>query len=1043
MNTRLKYIRKLWHYLWISLATLVCILLLLLLVLSKLDFNQFKGEIETTVTEITGRQLKIEGDLQFNLSLHPLIKVEKVSFANAAWSEHTQMVTLGLLQLQIDLLPLFEGKLVVEQLLLEDVNLIAEKNVDGLANWMLEALQSDAAETIEQTIEEKSFEIPFLPVLKDVQLKNIRVAYSDVAVNIETIIKLDELDVSTQKAHDPISFHANGSVNQQPFNFTGNTGFQTRDAASRGLTLQLDANALGITLAVSGQIEQPVAAKGIDIKLSLDAPDLNKTFFSAIGKTLHHFLAKAPDPLPLQFSARLSDSAHGFELNTIKLNLADSDLNGQLSFSNQNSRPRVQADLHSSWININQLLPKQTKQAETKHVKPGNKTMAINLPDTPLPFDLLQTLDAIINFNAKQISAGDFTTKEVTLKATLEKGLLSVEQFDLMLDGAAVRSSLLINSRVKIPETSVNLDIDQLNLGILAKQLKITQLQKGRLRSSVRLKAKGNNIKSVLLSLEGQSKIQLENVQLKQLINNQKHNVVISRFDLDFTSMYAPLEYALTGKVDNEAIALSGKLATPITFLDNNLVALNLRAAALGTKLAVDGNINKPLNAENAVLDVDFTMPNPGATLNRLAQLLPDHEAVNDIPELPVTLHGQLNISSNSYSMTNLQLKVGSNDLSGQVAANTHGKKPDITANLVSKLLDINSLLPPGNKQNNDSQPQRSEQNKDNNNKKLFSKAPLPSLDALNSFNAKVIYKLRKLTANNQSIENISLDLSLKNGQLQLKPLRMDIAKGSIETNLKLSGGENPRLQINIDINLLDYDRLMAMLGTEEYAKGELNANIDLQAKGNSIRALMAGLNGKVRVTAENGLLNSNALQLLSTDVASLIPFTDNSNRQKLRCAVVQFNINNGIAETHAMVLDTGVVSALGTGEINLVNESLAMYIAPRSKSTSVMKLALVPVNIEGSLTSPTITPDLAGSTIGTTKTAANIGLAVATGGISLLAEGVTDKLWEKFVDDTDYCALAMAGEKIVTVRIRLEETEKDDSNATDYIEELDDDDEF
>lgn len=1043
MNTRINGLRKLWHYLWVSLAALVGMLLLLLLVLSNLNFNQFKGEIETAVTEITGRQLEIEGDLQFNLSLHPFIKVEKVSLANAAWSEHPQMITLGLLQLQLDLLPLLKGVLVVDQMILKDVSLIAEKNIEGLANWMLEALQSDETEAIEQTTEVSSFELPLVPVFKDVQFKNIHVDYSDAVANIATRIELDELNASTKATHEPISFQANGTVNQQPFNFTGNTDFQTKDTASRGLILQLDANALGVTLAVSGQIEQPVAAKGVDIEISLDAPDLNKTFFSATGNSLDQLLANVPHPLPLQFSARLADSDHGFELNSIKLMLADSDLNGRLSFSNQADRPRVQADLHSRRLNINQLLPKQTKQAETKQGKSEEKTTTINLSDTTLPFDLLQTLDATINYNAKQISAGDLSPEEVTLKASLDNGLLKVEHLNLILNDAPIRSSLLINSRVKTPETSVNLDIDQLNLGVLAKQLKIRQVQKGRLQSSVKLKAKGNSIKTILLSLEGQSKIQLENVQLKQLINNKNHNIVISRFDLGFTSMNTPLEYAFTGKVDNETISLSGTLATPITFLNNNLVELNLSAAALGTKLAIDGNINKPLNAKNAVVDINFTMPKPRTTLNRLAQLLPDLETANDIPELPVMLQGQLNISPNSYSMNNLQLNVGSNDLTGQVTANTHGSKPEIKAKLVSKHLDFDSLLPPDNGQSKNSQSTQSEQNKDNTNRKLFSKDPLPSLDALNSLNATVLYKLKKLTVNDQSIENISLDLSLQNGQLQLKPLRMDIAKGTIETNMKLSGGEIPRLQINIGIDLLDYDRLMAMLDTEEYAIGELNADIGLQAKGNSISALMAGLNGKVRVTTENGLLNSKALQFLSTDTVSLIPFTDKSDRQKLRCAVIQFNINDGIAETHAMVLDTGIVSALGTGNINLANESLALYVAPRSKSTSVMKLAMVPVNIEGSLASPTITPDIAGSTISTTKTATNIGLAVATGGISLLAEGMTDKLWKQFVDDTDYCALAMTGEKIVPVRIKLKKTEEDDSDAADYIEEFDDDDEF
>ncbi len=235
----------------------------------------------------------------------------------------------------------------------------------------------------------------------------------------------------------------------------------------------------------------------------------------------------------------------------------------------------------------------------------------------------------------------------------------------------------------------------------------------------------------------------------------------------------------------------------------------------------------------------------------------------------------------------------------------------------------------------------------------------------------------------------------------------------------------------------------MAMIGTEEYAKGYLDAEIHLQSTGDSVSDLMAGLNGKIRITTEDGYMNKQAMQLLSKDLSSLIPFTDKSDKQEIRCAVIDFNVNNGIAETHALLIDTGIVSALGSGKIDLATETLSLYIDPRSKRTSVMKLALFPLNVEGSLASPSITPDAVGSTLSTTRTATTIGVAFATAGISLVVEGLTDKLWEQYIDDTDYCALALAGEKVVPKLIELKDKDKDpekNENDLDSIEELDDD---
>jgi len=58
-------------------AAFVGLLLTLLVVLNNIDLNRFNPFIENKVTEYTGRQFKINGDLQLHLSLNPSLIIKK------------------------------------------------------------------------------------------------------------------------------------------------------------------------------------------------------------------------------------------------------------------------------------------------------------------------------------------------------------------------------------------------------------------------------------------------------------------------------------------------------------------------------------------------------------------------------------------------------------------------------------------------------------------------------------------------------------------------------------------------------------------------------------------------------------------------------------------------------------------------------------------------------------------------------------------------------------------------------------------------------
>lgn len=1039
------------------------LILMLPVILNNIDLNQYKATIESRVTELTGRQLKIDGDLQLKLSLQPFIRIEKVSFGNASWSKQPQMLALDVLQLQVELLPLLKKQLVIEQLKLRGVVLIVETNVNGQLNWLLENFVNDEAEPDETATESNAFELPLKPVLKQVEFDDINIHYADAEAEIETSINVVMLSLSNQTISEPFSFLANGMINRHPFDINGETKFQSNalsnssemhevDQASEinALSVKLNANAIGATLSANGVINLSEADNDIDIETSLAVPDLDKTFSDATGKSLDQLSINTAKPVPLKFSARVTGRGDFYKLHNIKLQLADSDLDGEVSWIDHSERPEIKAKLHSKKININQLLTKTSKQAadkqagkqaskqaSSKKTKSADTKVAIELPDTPLPFELLESLDANIHYSAGQILADDLDARAINLSAVLQTGKLQIKRLDFNRDKATVRSRISVDSQSKTPAVSASINIKKLELAPIATGYIPKQLQPGRLTTAIKLKARGDNVRSLLLSLHGKSHIQLEQIKASQQIDNKQYDFYIEKLDLNFTSMNAPLEYAMKGSVDKEKLSLSGDLTTLTSLLNNSATNISLKSDALGTVLSIDSRIEKPLIADAANIDVALTIPRLEKTITRLTRVLPSLKIDTHIPDLPVRLNTHLNISADDFSAKNIKLNIGKSDLTGEVDVNIKEKKPVITANLSSKLLDIDSLLPPRNKQNSVNK-QKPEQEKAGTGSRLFSTEPLPHLDALNSFNATIHYKLKKLTANNEKIQNISLDLVLDEGELRIDPLTLDLAEGTYRARLKLSQDVNLRLQLDLNAkaNKLSYDRLMAMTGTEEYAKGYLNAEIRLQGTGRSVSDLMAGLNGKIRITTEDGQMNKQAMQLLSKDLSSLIPFTDKSNKQKIRCAVIDFNINNGVAETHALLIDTGIVSALGSGKIDLATEKLSLYIDPRTKRTSLMKLALIPLNVTGSLTSPSINPDAVGSTLSTTRTATTIGIAVATGGISLIAEGLTDDLWKKYIDDTDYCALGLAGEKVIPVLKGHEESEDD----VDYIEELDDD---
>jgi len=101
------------------------------------DLGVFKPQVERFVTEQTGRKFSIDGDFHVDLARHSSVVAEHVRFQNADWADQTDMVTVGRVEVRLDLWSVFSGPIVIELIDVDDASISLVSPEVGEANWVL------------------------------------------------------------------------------------------------------------------------------------------------------------------------------------------------------------------------------------------------------------------------------------------------------------------------------------------------------------------------------------------------------------------------------------------------------------------------------------------------------------------------------------------------------------------------------------------------------------------------------------------------------------------------------------------------------------------------------------------------------------------------------------------------------------------------------------------------------------------------------------------------------------------------------------------
>ena len=107
-------------------------------------WNWARGPLERSVTERTGRQLVIGGDLGVHLAWpSPRITAHAVTFANPPWAKEKQMIAVDDVEFSVNLADLLRHRLMFPEVRLTRPVVFLEQAPDGRKTWLLDRDQSD------------------------------------------------------------------------------------------------------------------------------------------------------------------------------------------------------------------------------------------------------------------------------------------------------------------------------------------------------------------------------------------------------------------------------------------------------------------------------------------------------------------------------------------------------------------------------------------------------------------------------------------------------------------------------------------------------------------------------------------------------------------------------------------------------------------------------------------------------------------------------------------------------------------------------------
>lgn len=174
-------------------------------------FIDFKTAVEILATHHFGRTVKI-GALRTTFRQALELELDDVHLANAPWGNDPDMLRFARARVTVDLRSLLYGPLRFRNFILEDVNLILERNEKGLGNWKLSGDNAAALASHPDHPSDAARDRRDMPTILNLILRDGHITFRTSSGKVLRI-DLDNVALNTLNNNSPVTISVDGAYN--------------------------------------------------------------------------------------------------------------------------------------------------------------------------------------------------------------------------------------------------------------------------------------------------------------------------------------------------------------------------------------------------------------------------------------------------------------------------------------------------------------------------------------------------------------------------------------------------------------------------------------------------------------------------------------------------------------------------------------------------------------------------------------------------------------------------------------------------------------
>jgi AsmA family protein len=361
----------------------------------------------------------------------------------------------------------------------------------------------------------------------------------------------------------------------------------------------------------------------------------------------------------------------------------------------------------------------------------------------------------------------------------------------------------------------------------------------------------------------------------------------------------------------------------------------------------------------------------------------------------PYRLAASVKVSGTTYTANDLNGRLGSSDLAGNVILETRSKIPKLTARLVSKTLNMVDLAPTlGAPATGKSDSLAASQESGSSSSAAPAKsASKPAVTEYQKIHDRLlpdselqVNRVRGMDADVHFIagsvimpkipmRSVEMRLQLEKGVLTIDPLSFVLDQGKFAGAVRIDAHDRvPQSTLDLRIENVDLSQFKSAAMKSAPLTGSLTGRVQLRGSGDSVHKFASSAQGAISVLIPNGEIEAGIAELTGIDVTRGLGLLVGKNEQKtaIRCSVIDFQAEQGVLAEKTFFIDTTDVLISGRGDINLQDEKLKLELKGDPKHIRFSRLRS-PITLGGTLAHPAIGVDAK-------KLAAQAGVAAVLG---------------------------------------------------------------